>query len=264
MLLRSVLEQATHHIVVRRRLPPPFAAAAIYVSSEGGLRYLWSSMMQVDPPLMRLVAETVRRGDTVWDIGANVGLFSFAAAVAAGPTGQVLAVEPDAMLTCLLRRSAAANKDHAVVDVLPAAVSDSVSVARFHIARRNRSTNYLDGFGTSQTGGVRATELVPTVTLDWLAAQFGTPNVVKIDVEEAEAAVLAGGTTLLGHAPTIICEVAGRNSTAVGRLLNMHDYVVYDGNRSAGERVPVTDAPPNTLAVGRSAKIGCLSGAESA
>ncbi|HEX9529020.1 MAG TPA: hypothetical protein VF951_16095, partial [Streptosporangiaceae bacterium] len=50
------------------------------------------------------------------------------------------------------RRSAAVNSGHAPVDVLPAAVSDGLSVARFHVARRNRSTNHLDGFGTSQAG----------------------------------------------------------------------------------------------------------------
>lgn len=147
-------------------------------------------MAQVDPPLLRLAAETVRPGDTIWDIGANLGLFSFAAAVAAGPGGSVLAVEPDTTLTGLLRRSASLNKGHAPVDVLPAAVSYDLSVARFPIAKRNRSTSHLDGFGTSQTGGARATELVPTVTLDWLADQFAVPDVIKIDVEEAEVTVL--------------------------------------------------------------------------
>ncbi len=109
-------------------------------------------MTQADPPLLRLAAEVVRRGDTVWDIGANLGLFSFAAAVAAGPAGRVLAVEPDTVLAGLLRRSAAVNSGHAPVDVLPAAVSDGLSVARFHVARRNRSTNHLDCFGKPARG----------------------------------------------------------------------------------------------------------------
>jgi FkbM family methyltransferase len=249
VLLRSGLEQVTHRIVVRRRLPAPFAAARIYVSSEGGLRFLGRSMTQADPALLRLAAETVRRGDTVWDVGANLGLFSFAAAIAAGPSGRVLAVEPDIVLAGLLRRSAAVNTGHAQIDVLPAAVSDEESVARFHVARRNRSTNHLDGFGTSQAGGVRATQLVPALTLDWLGARFAAPDVIKIDVEEAEAAVLAGGSRVLGLASTIICEVAARNSAAVRDLLNAHGYVLYDGDRPSGERVPVADAPPNTLAV---------------
>jgi FkbM family methyltransferase len=253
-MLRSAAEQVTHRIVIRRRLPPPFAAARIYISSEGGLRYLGRRMTQVDPALLRMAAEVVKPGDTVWDIGANLGLFSFAAAVIAGPTGHILAVEPDTVLVGLLRRSAVVNLAHAPVDVLPAALSDEESVARFHVARRNRSTNHLDGFGTSQAGGVRVTELVPTLTLDWLAAHFPAPDVIKIDVEEAEVGVLAGGSHVLRLGSTIICEVAAGNSAAVRDLLNMHGYVLYDGEVSSGERMPVADAPPNTLAVSGSAR----------
>ena len=249
MLLRSTLEQVTHRIIVRRRLPWPFAAARIYVSSEGGLRFLGLGMTRVDPALLRLAAETVRRGDTVWDIGANVGLFSFAAAVAAGPSGRVLAVEPDTVLTGLLRRSVAVNICHAPVDVLSAAVSDEESLARFHVAKRNRATNHLDGYGTSQTGGVRSTQLVLALTLDWLAARFPPPDTIKIDVEQAEVAVLAGGSHVLGLARTVICEVAGRNSAVVRDILSRHGYTLYDGDLPANERVAVDDAPANTLAV---------------
>jgi len=248
MGLRWAVERASHHFVVRRRLPPPFASARIYVSSEGGLRYLARTMAEVDPTLLKLAAEVVRPGDTVWDVGANMGLFSFAAAVAAGQEGRVLALEPDTKLAGLLRRSAAESASRAPVEVLPVAVSDEESVARFHVARRNRATNHLAGFGSSMAGGVRSTHLVPTVTLDWLAARFPAPDVLKVDVEGAELAVLSGAAGVLARSPTVICEVYEKNAAAVSGILAGHGYTLYDGERR-GDRVPVQAAPFNTLAI---------------
>jgi FkbM family methyltransferase len=158
-------------------------------------------------------------------------------------------VEPDTKIVSLLRRSAIRNRENSVVDVLPVAVSDEIGVSRFHIARRNRSTSYLEGFGTYQTGGVRTTVMVPTVTLDWLACHFPLPDVIKIDVEEAEVGVLAGGTEVFRNLPTIICEVANRNSAAVAGLLGVHGYVLHDGELPPAERTPLQLAPANTLAV---------------
>jgi FkbM family methyltransferase len=249
MNLRFALERASHRAVIRRRLPPPFHGARIYVSTEGGLRYLTKRMAAVDPPLLRLAAEVVRRGDTVWDIGANLGLFSFAAAALAGKEGKVLAIEPDTDLARLLRRSAEGNPDHAPVEVLPAAVCDESSVARFHIARRNRATSHLAGFGSTMTGGTRSTRLVPTVTLDSLGATFPAPDVIKIDVEGAELLVLAGGGSVLSRLPVVICEVSRQNAVPVAEILAGHGYTLYDGYRGPGERVAVSVAPFSTLAV---------------
>ena len=252
MSVRSAVEDASHRIVVRRRLPRPFESARIYVSTEGGLRYLARPMAGVDPLLLRLAAEVVRPGDTVWDIGANLGLFTFAAAVLAGEEGQVLAVEADTDLVGLLRRSAAVSTStgtHAPVEVLPAAVSDELSVARFQVARRNRATSHLAGFGSSMTGGTRSTRLVPTVTLDSLADRLPAPDVIKVDVEGAEVPVLAGGHRVLSRQPTVICEVSKQNAEAVAEVLIRHGYTLYDGARPPRERAAVSVAPFNTLAI---------------
>jgi FkbM family methyltransferase len=165
----------------------------------------------------------------------------------------VLAVEADTELTGLLRRSADANAGRgAPVEVLPSAVSDQVSVARFQIARRNRSTSHLAGYGTTMTGGLRSSQLVPSVTLDWLADRFPAPDVIKIDVEGAELAVLAGAAKVLAGRPVILCEVGGDNARAVADLLTGREYSLFDGDRLPGQRVPVTAAPYNTLAVAAS------------
>jgi FkbM family methyltransferase len=248
-VLRQILESSSHRLIIRRRLPAPFRNAQIYASTEGGLRYLRPTGKGIDPTLLGLAAELIRPGDTIWDIGANVGLFTFAAAVAAGPGGHVLAVEPDTWLVNLLRRSSAANRHLAAVDVLCAAVADEIGVARFHVARRNRSTSHLEGYGTTEAGGSRAVQVVPVVTLDWLAQCFPAPDLIKIDVEEAEVLALAGGAGVLRSGATVICEVAGHNSPAARDLLARYGYEVYDGDQHQHQRSPLPAAPPNTLAV---------------
>lgn len=231
MSVRSRDEQLGHKIVVRRRLPAPFAHARIYTSPEAGLRYLKPSLQDVDPTLLSIVVETIRPGDIVWDVGANIGLFAFAAAARAGTSGRVLCLEADTWNVTLLRRSAATQPDtSAPVEVLPAAVSDAIGVATFEIAKRNRATNALQGMGSSQTGGVRETQLVPTVTLDFLANHFPLPRVLKIDVEGAEALVLAGADGVLSSHPTIACEVSAKNSDSVRKLLSGKGYVLFDAD----------------------------------
>lgn len=173
----------------------------MYVTTEGGLRYL-GPLSRTDPILLGLARRFVNPGDRVWDIGANVGLFAFAAASRAR---SVLAVEPDITLARLLRRTATAQG--APVDVLPLAVSSAMGVERFVIAKRSRSTNHLEGVGTTMTGGTREEVIVPTVTLDWLATQFPPPDLVKIDIEGAELIALRQGQALLERRPVLICEV---------------------------------------------------------
>lgn len=247
--LRRLAERSTHALVLRRRLPAPYSTARFYVTSEAGLRYLRPSLDGVDPDLLRAVPRLVRPGDVVWDIGANVGLFSFTASQVAGPSGQVLAVEADTWLAGLLRRSSALPVTGAPVLVLPAAVSDRVGVAAFSIAVRSRSTNFLSAAGGStQTGGVRQNQLVPTLTLDLLLEHFPAPDVLKIDVEGAEALALRGATEVLKRGPRILCEVADENADEVGQLLSQKGYLFYDGERADDAR-PVTRPPYTTVAL---------------
>ena len=103
-VFRRILERSLRWLVLRRRLPGEFENAVLYVSPAAALRYVFRPMANIDPPLLMAARRLVRSNDVIWDIGANVGLFSLAAAVRAGEQGQVIAFEPDAWIAQLLRR----------------------------------------------------------------------------------------------------------------------------------------------------------------
>jgi FkbM family methyltransferase len=210
-------EKWSRRVVLKRCLPKDLGGIPLYVTPDAALSYWRPDLERVDPMLLRFVRRLVKANSCVWDIGANVGPFGFAAAARAS---HVLIVEPDAWLVTLLNRSAANCTN---VTVLPAAVSDSLGIAELSIAQRGRAANFVSGFGTSQTGGARQKTTVVTVTLDWLVERFKPPAVLKIDVEGMQHQVLLGAQELLRqHRPVVICEVNSDQNLVTELLHSLH------------------------------------------
>lgn len=184
-----------------------------------------------------MARELVQPNMIVWDIGANVGLFSFAAAALGA---QVVAVEPDPWLASVIHRSVLINK--LPVTVLPAAVSDRAGICQLHTPDEGRSSNSLEGKGAAQT--------VISVTLDSLLDYFAAPQVLKIDVEGMEGRVLAGAQRVLEARPRIFCEVSDHHE-AVGKLLRNANYDFFAARAST--RHPLQLPSRDTLAVPRHA-----------
>jgi FkbM family methyltransferase len=194
------------------------------------------------------VRRFVEPGQVVWDVGANQGLFTFAAAARVGAAGCVVALEPDPFLASLLHRSRSTQHLPARIDILPVAVSGRSGLDEFSVAATDRALNHLAGVaGNPRTGGERDRFAVVTVTLDWLATHLPPPSLVKIDVEGAEFAVLEGGRHLLEIVrPRWIIEVARENVEPVSRLLRAARYRLSEA--SAPDR-EIDRAAWNTLAV---------------
>lgn len=238
---------------------PDFGSAPILVSPDATLSY-WKPGLRSD--LFDFAREFVKPGHTVWDIGANVGLFSVAAAHQATHRGTVVAVEADLWLAGLLRRSAALQSPgSASILVIPAAASDQPGIASFNIVQRGRASNYLadreaeseNGQDRPVAGGIREQVPVFALTLDALLdLGLPAPHVLKIDVEGAEARVLQGANRILAESrPVILCEVWAKNGghRTVTGLLARHRYRLYDWN--AETRSEVELAAFNTLALPR-------------
>jgi FkbM family methyltransferase len=251
-VLRTLLERLSRDRVIRRRLPSELGGHTLLVSPDSALRFWRRDLERVDPLLLGLARELVRSGSTVWDIGANVGLFATAASFLAGPSGTVLAVEADSWLAGLLRETARTlPMNHARIDVLSAAVAARNGIASFCVAQRGRAPNHLASVtGSTQAGGVRAVLQVVTVTLDWLLDWFPPPDLIKLDVEGAELECLRGASEILAHRrPTLICEIAGENAPEVGALLCAHGYTLYDAALPVDRREPLAIPAWNTIAI---------------
>jgi FkbM family methyltransferase len=253
--LRIFAEKMSRNQVLSRHLPKDLNSAPIYVSPDASLSQ-WSPRLKSD--LFDLAREFVRPGDTIWDIGANVGLFTIAAAQRAGPTGLVLAIEPDIWLAALLQRTAAAQRPNAApIHIMQVAVSGATGTQTLHIANRNRASNHLSSVPEhSQAGGTRETYEVQCITLDSLLEEIPNqspdqtppPSLVKIDVEGSEIDLLNGSHRLLTTIhPIIMCESQHRNRPAITTIFNRYNYKLYDWDTNP--RVEVQTAAFNTLAI---------------
>ncbi len=255
--VRRIVESVTRHWVLRRHLPLNLGRGVLYVTpGAGGLRFLKPNLRDADPCLFDLVDELVVEGMAVWDVGANVGLFAFSAARRAGPSGFVLAIEPDLDNVALLQKTRGRlDRAHsAPVEVLAAAILDGQTpFAQLSIAMRSRSSNALAGYGNTQMGGVRETRIVPVCSLDALLGSelVRRPDLVKIDIEGAEARAVGSAQHLLREVrPILLLEVSdGDNARQVGRTLLDAGYRMFNADLPCEARRELRSPSWNTLAL---------------
>ena len=219
------------------------------MSPDSQLKYLKPGRASFDPLLLDFVAEFVRRESVVWDVGANVGVLSLAAAHLA-TAGHALAIEPDPFLAHALTKTRMDPRNADLrLEILQAAVADRRDVLALGLSLRGRARNSLV-MHSRDAAATRARIHVPTVTLDELTERFAPPTVLKIDVEGAESAVLAGATDLLRrHRPVILIEVGVEATDRVTQQLRDAGYSLRDAGAAAAERRPLDCCSFNTLAL---------------
>jgi FkbM family methyltransferase len=153
----------------------------------------------------RLLSTIVKPNMVVFDIGANIGWYSCLMHRATKGRGVIVAVEPMPRALRLLRRTADSRPP---IQVVPGAIGEATGYAQLCEAK------LLD---LSQVRYSRAGQ-VEVVTIDDLAARFGHPDLIKIDVEGAELMALRGAVGTLSHSspPLILFEYIPTNAAAFG------------------------------------------------
>ena len=157
-----------------------------------GTRRIRLSVVAGNLRMHRLLDRFVRAGATVVDVGANIGYNAIHAARLVGHRGRVFAVEPTPDNLEVLRRNIEAARLANVV-VAPAAAGRSAGQRNLFVRGARSAVNSL--FAESCYAAVTEVLEVPVVALDELVD--GTADVVKIDVEGAELAALAGAAETL-------------------------------------------------------------------
>lgn len=131
-------------------------------------------------------------GDLLWDIGANIGLYTRIFAEKTGETGRVYAFEPVPSLygeLCLRTREFPWVKNEQI------ALSDFDGASRIVKGKTDR-LGHLESF----TGEADANDSFDVRVMradSYVEASKATPNLIKIDVEGFEEEVLSGMDRLL-------------------------------------------------------------------
>lgn len=207
-----------------RHLSVPFAGQSVRLR----VRYRRLNS-EYEANAVRTLLALIKSGDTVWDVGANIGLYALLMARKVGPAGRVIAWEPSPQTFRVLSDHIEANDLGACCELRNAAVADTVGTLPFaESADEAEPTNRLGH--SDRTPTVQ----VPVETLDaCLRISSRAPSVVKIDIEGAEVLALRGAGELLapggarpsfmvavhpqflpefGCAPAELSEIARRNA----------------------------------------------------
>jgi FkbM family methyltransferase len=175
-----------------------------------------------EPHLQEAIRRFVTTGDTVYDIGANLGYVSLSLAKRVGERGLVIAFEPIPQNIAAFHVNIEINAiDN--VQLLEVAASNCVGEAVIRLAE-NPSTASL----VWHQDNASATELtIQTVIIDELveAGKLAPPKFVKIDVEGAEGSVLQGmQRTIAAARPVLFVECSDIGRETAWRLLKELNY----------------------------------------
>jgi FkbM family methyltransferase len=168
--------------------------------------------------LRRLLAP----GMTVFEAGANVGYFTLVMARAVGRSGTVRSFECDPDLAMLARDNIEINGLHRVAGIVEKAAGEREGTVTFYRTDRHRGGGSivagLEQIPHNATDQRRALDVEMTTLDEYARSSALTPDLIKLDAEGAEPAILRGATALLDSARplTIVMEFFPRFVRDVG------------------------------------------------
>lgn len=187
----------------------------------------WRYRFRSEVNNIRYVRHADLQGQTVLDIGANRGIYSYYLSRQTGPNGKVFSFEAQPELGEHLEKLKADFKlDN--VTIVPCGLSSKPGVLTLHRSKVGSGHASFQG-----EAGEGETELqIETITVDGFLADkdVGRITFVKCDVEGHEVEVLRGAEeTLRKHQPTVLMEMTHENAED-GTLFRQMSELGYRGH----------------------------------
>jgi FkbM family methyltransferase len=192
---------------------------------------------------IRFLNETLKKGMTVIDVGAHIGLLTTIMAQKVGTSGRVYSFEPTPSTFRLLQKTIEINDLASVVMPFQKAVSDTRGTTTFYITDIvAHNSNSLANNKRTQ-GNDHGIE-VDLISIGNLVQDFQIPRVdfIKIDAEGAELAVLKGAAVVIdAHKPKMLLALHPEAIRNFGdSLAEIWDFVKSKGYRVSYRREEIT------------------------
>lgn len=182
-----------------------------------------------EPRTVKVISDLLQPGMTFFDVGANMGQYTL---LAAGQNCKVHSFEPAPAMYEFLNENVQPVKDRVRINKI--ALSNTEEPVTLFMAKPHNvgATSFTDQYCASGE-----TFEVPCTTIDNYVEKNGIArvDVMKMDVEGAESAVLKGATKLLSgpHPPAIVLEYEesaqqrfGSSNAEMTSLLTKHGYTL--------------------------------------
>jgi FkbM family methyltransferase len=199
-----------------------------------------------EPQTLRLIKRLVKPGDTVFDIGANIGAHTLHLAKQVGATGRVIAIEPTDWAYAKLLRNIELNTSlkEVTTTIQAALCSNGGEVpSEFHSSWSLSSSLERHPI---HMGVLKSASNSISSTLDALAQslEINRLDLIKIDVDGFEVEVFNGAREIIQRfLPVIVLELSpdsykdqGRDFNKLLDFLEEYNYSLYD--EANGELLP--------------------------
>lgn len=220
----SVGKQAAIRSAVRSVRRMDYQRHIIFLHIESEDDYLRSNnAVDKEPETVQWLEEYVHAGDVLYDIGANIGVYSLIAAKNTEGKAPIYAFEPGFPSFSQLCKNVVLNEVGNAVVPLQIALSDKTGLVDFNYrSLLTGSSLHMLGSATDRDGKRFSpvfTQLVPTYRLDDFVREFQIPRPqhIKLDVDGTEMDILRGAEEILASESlrSLILEISSDDASLI-------------------------------------------------